>query len=69
MKRTKVMLAIAFATLLPAGVSRAETCGPITGFESITYRPRYDRPALYALTSGNAASWPTICSLSSGLMM
>ena len=32
-------------------------------------RPRYDRPALYALTSGKAASCPTMASLSSGLMM
>src|SRR5438552_3926320 len=32
-------------------------------------RPRYERPALYAFTSGNAESWPTIASLSSGLMM
>jgi len=47
MKRTKVMLAIAFATLLPAGVSQAETWRPTTGFESITYRPRYDRPRRY----------------------
>ncbi len=32
-------------------------------------RPRYERPALYAFTSGNAASLPTSSSLSSGEMM
>jgi len=44
MKRTNVMLAIAFATLLPAGVSRAEASCPVTGFESITL-PSAIRPA------------------------
>ena len=47
MKRTSVMMAMLFATLLPAGAARAETWGPATGFESITYRPRYNRPRRY----------------------
>ena len=47
MKHTNLMIAMLFATLLPAGASRAERCGPVTGFESITYRPRYDRPRRY----------------------
>src|SRR5687768_3476756 len=49
----------------------SDTCSPGAGSViSMTEisRPRYDFPALYALTSGYAASLPMISSDSSGLM-
>ena len=46
MKRTTLTIVMLFATLLPAAAAHAQA-GPYTGFESITYRPRYDRPHRY----------------------
>lgn len=47
MNRTSLTIAMLFATLLPAGAARADISGPVTGFEAITYHPRYDRPRRY----------------------
>jgi len=54
MKPTNLSIAMLFATLLPAGVARAEVSGPVTGFESITYQPRHYHE--HAQSSGGSST-------------
>jgi hypothetical protein len=66
MKRTNVLMAMLFATLLPAGAARAEVSCPVTGYESITYRPRYDRPRRYRDESRSSGGSSTVSQLHVG---
>ncbi len=65
MKRTVLTIVMLFATLLPAGAARAQS-GPVTGFESITYRPRYDRPRRYHDDYGSRGGGGTVSQLHVG---
>ena len=66
MKRTNLMIVMLFATMLPAGTVRAEGSGPVTGFESITYRPRYGRPRSYHEDSGSQGGSSAVSQLHIG---